>query len=108
METGIIIHNRKPDDLIHFSIVQSHKVQAIATLMTCLRNGQTVTLMDNRQRREGILSLKYIPPSFYRFEGGHGFHTERTEVSENQIVSLIKQVAVFNNGSSEESFGTIE
>jgi hypothetical protein len=93
--------------VIEFEIIKEEKSKAIESLIRCIDSGCIVTLVDNRNRREGEISIKKENCIYYVAGGGHGFSFDWTEVCLEDIKWRIKITAQFNFGQFEGNWGKI-
>ena len=91
-----------------FALSEKEKNSAIETLVKCIDAGNTITLLDNRDKREGSISLKKENGNYLKSGGGHGFSEEWNIINIKDIKWLIKVTAPFNYGDNEGNYGTIK
>ncbi len=92
--------------ILTFVILEEEKTKAIETLVSCIDSGSIVTLADNRNKREGAISIKKENDLYFKSGGGHGFSIDWTTVTLKDACWLINVTAPFNyvgidNGSIE-------
>ena len=95
------------EQIIEFVILEKEKANAIETLLNCIDSGDIITLNDNRDKREGVISIKKDNGVYLKSGGGHGFSVDWEVVNKNDILWLIKVTAPFNYGENEGSYGVI-
>lgn len=94
--------------IVKFSIIKKEMAAAIETLIKWLDTGSIITLLDNRDKREGSISLKNENNTYFYSRGGHGFSMDWEAVDIEHIAWLIKATAPFNSGDDKENYGTIK
>ena len=94
------------DKTIEFVILDKEK--AIETLINYIDSGYVLTLNDDRDKREGAISIKKDKGVYLKSGGGHGFSVDWEAVTINDVSWLIKVTAPFNNGNSKGSYGVIK
>lgn len=92
---------------IEFAIIKDERSKAIESLIHCIDSGSIVTLVDNRNKREGQISIKKENSIYYVKSGGHGFSIDWTAVNLEDIRWRIKVTAQFNFGDVQGNKGTI-
>jgi hypothetical protein len=94
--------------VIEFVILEQEKDRAIDTLTSLVDTGSTITLYDNRDKREGSISIKKENEIYLQSGGGHGFSVDWRAVDIKDVSWLIKVTAPFNYGESEYGNATIK
>ncbi len=93
---------------VDFVIIEHKKTSAIKTLINCIDAGQIIDLNDNRNKREGLISLKRENGVYLQSGGGHGFSIDWKPVNIEDVILLIKVTAPFNYSVKEGNYGTIK
>ncbi len=98
--------SKKKEKVLFFSIIPDKLSQAIDSILTFIENGRIVTLNDNRDKREGAISIKKVDNQYWKSGGGHGFHDDWKTYDEKMIRLFIKITVPFNNGVDKNSVAT--
>ncbi len=100
-------HSSQKNDAIEFIVIKEEKEVAIESIMNLIDAGNIITLCDNRDRREGSVSIKKVNDVYLQSGGGHGFSTNWKTSDEKNIKWLIKVTVPFNTGDQVGNNGKI-
>ena len=96
------------EQILEFKISSKNHKIAAESLLNWINSGSEITLIDNRNNREGSISLKKINEEYLKSSGGHGFYRDWKVVTLEDVIWLIKSTAQFNTGGDQLNYGKIK
>ncbi len=93
---------------LEFVVSEQRKLKAIETLIGFIDLGWEVTLTDNRDMRQGVVSIKIENGTYLKCGGGHGFSSNWQAVSKKDVWWVMKAIAPYNFGKRGGDNGSIK
>jgi hypothetical protein len=86
-------------------IFSGDKIAGIDSVKQLLDMGYEISLYDNRDNRNGRVSIRKQKGIYQIKRGGHGFSVDWRSADIKQILWTIKTLYIFNDGTEKESHG---